>query len=68
MAEQVTDKLEKTLQEVPYADSIRSYTKPGESLIIFQLKDTSPPKEVANVWYHGAQEASATCAVRCRRA
>jgi multidrug efflux pump len=51
MAEQVTDKIEKTLQEVPYADKIRSYTKPGESLTILQLKDSSPPKEVPGVWY-----------------
>ncbi|WP_088282899.1 efflux RND transporter permease subunit [Ideonella sp. A 288] len=51
MAEQVTDKIEKTLQEVPHADVIRSYTKPGESLTILQLKDSSPAKEVANVWY-----------------
>ena len=51
MAEQVTDKIEKTLQEVPYADVIRSYTKPGESLTILQLKDSSPPKEVPNSWY-----------------
>lgn len=51
MAEQVTDKLEKTLQEVPYADKIRSYTKPGESLTILQLKDSSPAKEVSNAWY-----------------
>jgi multidrug efflux pump subunit AcrB len=51
MAEQVTDKIEKTLQEVPYSDVIRSYTKPGESVTIFQIKDSSPPKEVANVWY-----------------
>jgi multidrug efflux pump subunit AcrB len=51
MAEQVTDKIEKTLQEVPYSDKIRSYTKPGESVTIFQLKDNSPPKEVAEVWY-----------------
>ena len=42
VAEQVTDKLEKTLQEVPYADKIRSYSKPGEALIIFQVKDSSP--------------------------
>ncbi|HRO82206.1 MAG TPA: efflux RND transporter permease subunit, partial [Alicycliphilus denitrificans] len=28
VAEQVTDKLERTLQEVPYADKIRSYSKP----------------------------------------
>ena len=51
MAEQVTDKIERTLQEVPYADKIRSYSKPGETLIIFQLKDSSPPHEVSNVWY-----------------
>jgi multidrug efflux pump len=51
MAEQVTDKLEKTLQEVPFADKIRSYTKPGESLTILQLKDSSPPGEVAGSWY-----------------
>ena len=51
MAEQVTDKLEKTLQEVPYADKIRSYSKPGESLTIFQLKDSAPPKDVTNSWY-----------------
>ncbi|MDD0809639.1 efflux RND transporter permease subunit [Curvibacter sp. RS43] len=51
VAEQITDKLEKTLQEVPYADKIRSYSKPGESQVIFQIKDTSRASEVANVWY-----------------
>ena len=51
VAEQVTDKLERTLQEVPYSDKIRSYSKPGEALIIFQVKDSSPPKEMQQVWY-----------------
>jgi len=51
MAEQVTDRIERTLQEVPYADRIRSYTKPGESVTILQLADSSPAKEVANSWY-----------------
>jgi multidrug efflux pump subunit AcrB len=51
MAEQVTDRIEKTLQEVPHADVIRSYTKPGESLTLLQLKDSAPPREVANSWY-----------------
>ncbi|MET0335153.1 MAG: efflux RND transporter permease subunit [Rhizobacter sp.] len=51
VADQVTDKLEKTLQEVPYADKIRSYSKPGETLIIFQLKDSTPPKDVTQTWY-----------------
>lgn len=51
VAEQVTDKLERSLQEAPYADKIRSYSKPGESQIIFQIKDSSKPGDVANVWY-----------------
>ena len=51
VAEQITDKLERTLQEAPFADKIRSYSKPGESQIIFQIKDSSKASEVANVWY-----------------
>jgi multidrug efflux pump subunit AcrB len=51
MAEQVTDKIEKSLQEVPYADKIRSYTKPGESLTILQLADSSPASAVSSSWY-----------------
>jgi multidrug efflux pump len=51
VAEQVTDKIERTLQEVPYTDVIRSYSKPGETLIILQIKDSSKPAEVPNVWY-----------------
>jgi multidrug efflux pump subunit AcrB len=51
VAEQVTDKLERTLQEAPYADKIRSYSKPGESQIIFEIKDSSKAGDVANVWY-----------------
>ncbi|RYF42189.1 MAG: efflux RND transporter permease subunit, partial [Comamonadaceae bacterium] len=51
VAEQVTDKIERTLQEAPFADKIRSYSKPGESQIIFQIKDSSKAADVANVWY-----------------
>ena len=51
MAEQVTDKLERKLQETPYIDKIRSYSKPGEVLIILQLRDSSPPREIQQVWY-----------------
>ena len=51
VAEQVTDKLERTLQEVPYADKIRSYSKPGESQIIFQVKDSIKGADVSNSWY-----------------
>src|SRR5574343_986332 len=51
MAEQVTDKLEKKLQETPYIDKIRSYSKPGETLIILQLRESTPPKETPQAWY-----------------
>ena len=51
MADQVTDKLEKKLQETPYIDKIRSYSKPGETLIILQLRESTPPKETAQTWY-----------------
>ncbi len=51
MADQVTDKLEKKLQETPYIDRIRSYSKPGETLIILQLRESTPPREVQNAWY-----------------
>jgi multidrug efflux pump subunit AcrB len=51
MAEQVTDKLEKKLQETPYIDTIRSYSKPGETVIILQLRESTPPKETAASWY-----------------
>ncbi len=51
VTEQVVDKIEKTLQEVPLADKIRSYSKPGEALIIFQIKDTGNPKDVPSIWY-----------------
>ena len=51
MAEQVTSKIERALQDVPYAEVQRSYTKPGESLTILQVTGSAPPKEVSNSWY-----------------
>ncbi|MYM39562.1 efflux RND transporter permease subunit [Duganella qianjiadongensis] len=51
MAEQVTDKLEKKLQETPDIDEISSYSKPGETTIILKLRESAPPKDVAQSWY-----------------
>ena len=51
MADQVTDKLEKKLQETPYIDEISSYSKPGETLIILKLRESAPPKDTAAAWY-----------------
>ncbi len=51
MEQQVTERLEKKLQETPYLDSVRSYTKSGETTIFVTLKDATPPREVADLWY-----------------
>jgi multidrug efflux pump len=48
---QITDRLEKKLQEMPYFKRTQSYSKPGESLIILELVDTAPRKEVQALWY-----------------
>jgi multidrug efflux pump len=49
--QQVTDRIEKKLQEAPYADIIRSYSKPGESNVFFLARDSTPPMETPNVFY-----------------
>ncbi|BBL60688.1 efflux RND transporter permease subunit [Methylomonas koyamae] len=49
--QQVTDKLEKKLQEVPWLDNLRSYSRPGESLIFVLAKDSTPPAEVPDIFY-----------------
>ena len=51
MAEQVTDKLEKKLQETPGVDKIRSYSKPGETLIFVQVNEATRGRDVADAWY-----------------
>jgi multidrug efflux pump len=51
MAEQVADKIERTLQEVPNADRIRSFSKPGETTVLFQVKDSTRAGDVPNIWY-----------------
>ena len=49
--EQVTDRLEKKIQELPYLDYLRSYAKPGESLIFITPRQDIPPKEIPSLWY-----------------
>ena len=48
---QVTDRLEKKLLEHPDLDYIRSYTKPGEAVLLVSLRESTPAKDVANAWY-----------------
>lgn len=49
--QQVTDKLEKKIQEVPHLDFSSSYSRPGESMIFIVAKDDTLSKDVPDVWY-----------------
>src|SRR5512141_2843826 len=48
---QLTDRLEKKLQETPRLDFLRSYSRPGESTVFVFVKDTSRPDEIRESWY-----------------
>ncbi|ARP93196.1 efflux RND transporter permease subunit [Bordetella genomosp. 13] len=48
---QVTDRIARKLQETPHTDFMRSYSRPGESMIFFTMKDSAPASEVAEEWY-----------------
>ena len=48
--EQVTDKIEKKLQDLPGLDYVKSFSKPGVTVIYVHLKDTFPQKEVRLKW------------------
>ncbi|HWR29052.1 MAG TPA: efflux RND transporter permease subunit, partial [Negativicutes bacterium] len=48
--EQVTDKLEKKLQDTPGIDYLRSFSRPGQSIIYVLLKESTPEKDVRPTW------------------
>ena len=48
---QVTDTLEKKLQEIPYLDYVESNTRAGKTIIFVNLRDDTPPAKVADIWY-----------------
>lgn len=50
MEEQVTDKIEKKLQDLPGLDYLKSYSTPGVTVIYVHLKDTVLQKDVRNKW------------------
>ena len=49
--QQVTDKLEKKLQETPHLDYTSSYSRPGESMIFIVIKDDTFSQDVPDIWY-----------------
>ncbi|HEY3424249.1 MAG TPA: efflux RND transporter permease subunit, partial [Negativicutes bacterium] len=48
--EQVTDKIEKKLQDTPGIDYLKSYSQPGKAVIYVTLKDTVNEKDVRPTW------------------
>ncbi|TKB78431.1 MAG: efflux RND transporter permease subunit [Nitrospira sp.] len=48
---QVTDRIEKKLQETPHLDYLKSYTTAGKSTIFVTLLDSSSTQEVPDIWY-----------------
>ncbi len=49
--QQVTDKLEKKIQELEHLDFSSSYSRPGESMIFIVAKDDTFSKDIPDVWY-----------------
>src|SRR6202165_583899 len=49
--QQITDRVEKKLQETPGLDYIRSYTVAGTSTVFITLKGSVQTRDVPDVWY-----------------
>lgn len=49
--QEVTDRIERTLQEMSQRDYTRSYSRPGESTIFYFMKESAPADTVADEWY-----------------
>ena len=48
--QQVTDQLERKLQQTPWLDNVSSYSRAGEAVIFVTLKDAMPPAELEHTW------------------
>ena len=48
---QLTERIEKKLQEMPELDFLQSYAKPGETALFVNLKETIRGRDVAEAWY-----------------
>jgi multidrug efflux pump subunit AcrB len=49
---QVTERLERKLQETPKLDFLRSFTSAGRTTIFVNLLGNTTAKEVPDIWYH----------------
>ncbi|MGE8334061.1 efflux RND transporter permease subunit [Pseudomonas laurylsulfatiphila] len=48
---QITDRIEKKLEELDSLDYVKSYTRPGESTVYVYLRDTTGAKDIPEIWY-----------------
>ncbi|MBV7272838.1 efflux RND transporter permease subunit [Clostridium sp. PL3] len=48
--QQLTDKIEKKLQDIPSKDYIKSYSMPGKAVIFIDLKDEVPTDKIRDTW------------------
>jgi multidrug efflux pump subunit AcrB len=48
---QVTERIERKLQETPHLDYLKSYTTAGQSTVFVYLKGSTGPKAVSDTWY-----------------
>ena len=51
VSEQLTERIEKKLQEMPEIDYVHSYAKPGETALFVSLKENVRGHDVAEAWY-----------------
>jgi multidrug efflux pump len=51
MMHEVTDRLERTLEDIPFLDHIDSKVQTGNTIITVSLKDATPPAAVPGLWY-----------------
>lgn len=49
--DQVTERLERTLQEAPHVDTLRSVTRAGSTTIFVDLEGSTPGDLIDDVWY-----------------
>ena len=55
---QVTDRLEKKLEETPNLDYLKSYTKPGQATVFVYLKESTPKRNLPDIWYQVRKKVS----------
>ena len=56
VVKQVTDRIEKKLEELPNLDYLKSYSKPGESVVFVYLKDSTRASDVPDLWYQARKK------------